>query len=244
MRKIFSIISLLLLSACVFRPDPEGFVEKEIQTEYFSFAVWEKESIQSGKPLRLYIEGDGDPNPRYQIAKYYASTDEAPNVIYIARPCQWIEEKICKNPSIYGENRFSTEVIGQIQILVQHLIKKYKAPTVELVGYDGGAVIAFALATKLPVSRIITIAGIIDPVTYANYHGLKPFAEYEMFKTMEHLSTLESIPQVHYVGSKDEITPRRLVERFVAKMNNPTAAVVKVVPGVDHTNWEGVQLDY
>ena len=242
MRKIL-IGLVLLLTGCVLRPAPEGFEERQIQTEHFSLAVWVKDTIQQGQPFRLYIEGDGEPNPRYQVAKHFASIDETPNVIYTARPCQWNEDKICKNkPNIYGRDRFHPAVILEMQELVEYLIRKYHAPSIELIGYDGGAVIALALATKLPVSRVITIAGITDTAAYAEYNGIALPAD--AINPADSLPALSMIPQIHYVGADDDITPRRLVERFVSKMYNSKSAMVKVVSNTNHTDWEGVRLDY
>ena len=234
---------IFFLVSCALKPSPDGFEERQIQTEHFSLAVWSKNTIQRGQPFRLYIEGDGNPNPRYQVAKYFASIDETPNVIYTARPCQWSEDKICTvKPNIYKEDKFNPDVIQEMQELTEYLIRKYDAPSIELIGYDGGAVIALDLATKLPVSRVITIAGITDTSAYASYHGISIPAD--TTNPLDNLPALSMVPQIHYVGSDDDITPRRLVERFVSKMYNPKSAVVKVVPDTGHTNWEGIRLDY
>ena len=242
MRKIL-IGLVFLLTGCVLKPAPEGFEERQIQTEHFSLAVWVKDTIQQGQPFRLYIEGDGDPNPKYQIAKYFASIDDTPNVIYTARPCQWSKDKICKTrPNIYGIDRFHPDLIQEMQELTEYLIKKYHAPSIELIGYDSGAVIALELAAKLPVSRVITIAGITDTSAYALYNGIR--LPDDAVNPSEHLSVLSTIPQIHYVGADDDITPRRLVERFVSKMYNSKSAMVKVVSDTDHTDWEGTRLDY
>ena len=240
----YSILSVLLfLTGCIaIKPSPVGFVEKEIQTEHFSIAVWEKETIEPGKTLRIYIEGDGNPNPRHQIAKHFAEQDMTSNVVYVARPCQWSEDSICKKtPSIYQKDRFHQEVIEEMNDLLKYLTRKHKAQKVELIGYDGGAVIALNAAPTLPTSRIITIAGIVDTDAYASHNEVDLSSAENPAKT---LSNLENISQIHYVGANDTNTPRRMVERFVAKMHNPKAAVVKVVPYTDHTDWKDVKLDY
>lgn len=234
---------VFLLTGCVVKPNPEGFEERQIQTEHFSLAVWVKDTIQPDQPFRLYIEGDGNPNPRYQVAKYFASIDDTPNVIYASRPCQWSEDRICTSkPNIYAKDRFDSDIMQEMQELTEYLIRKYRAPSIELIGYDGGAVVALELASKLPVSRVITIAGITDTRAYANYNDI--LIPFNATNPADNLATLSTIPQIHYVGSDDKITPRRLVERFVSKMHNPKSAVVKVVPDVGHTDWEGIRLDY
>ena len=240
----YSILLALLLSGCAWmRPSPSGFVAKKIETEYLTFSVWEKEGIEPGKPLRIYLEGDGNPNPSDKIALYYAEQDPSTNVIYVARPCQWSKDKICQTkPEIYKEQRFHSEIIQEIEEVISYLKSKYKAPKIELVGYDGGATVALNLASQIEVARVITIAGILDTNAYTRQNGIPEMPDAQ--NPADKLSILAEIPQIHYVGGEDEITPRRGAERFVAKMKRPKSAVVKSVPGIGHSNWKGVKLDY
>ena len=88
---------------------------------------------------------------------------------------------------------------------------------------------------------MITIAGILDTASYTYQNNLPEMKDAE--NPANNLAALSQITQIHYVGSQDQITPIKVAERFVRKMDNPKSAVVKVVPDVDHTNWEGVTLD-
>ena len=239
------LLMIFFLSGCSWiTPNPTGFTDKQIETEYLTFSVWEKNTIEDGKPLRIYLEGDGTPNPADKIALYYAEQDPSNNVIYVGRPCQWTNDKICKSkPEIYKEQRFHPEIIREIEEVILYLKNKHKAPTVELIGYDGGAAVALNLATQMnDVKRVITIAGILDIDAYTRQNDLPEMSDAQ--NPADKLTILAEIPQIHYVGGRDEITPRRGAERFVAKMKNPRSAVVKSVPGVGHNNWKGVKLDY
>ena len=239
------LVAVFLLSSCAIAPKSDKFDEKLMETEYFSIAVWEKNSIQKGQPLRIYFEGDGNPNPYHKVAFDLAEADTTSNVIYVARPCQWSDDKICKNkPEIYKASRFHPEIMREMQQLTEYLIRKHAAPAVELIGYDGGAVIALNMATKFPTIRVITVAGITDVNAYNEYHDLPKIEEDDMDNPADSLNLLAKIPQVHYVGKEDQETPRRLAERFVARMQRPTSAIVKVVPDIGHTDWRGVKLDY
>jgi len=242
-----TVLSALMLSGCVtVPPSSELFEETQIETSSnFPIAIWEKKGIQKGKNLRLYFEGDGNPNPRHAIAFDFAQRDTSPNVIYISRPCQWIKHKVCdQNPEIYRSARFHPEIMLEMKELIQYLMRKYQAPMVELIGYDGGAVLALNMATKVPTSRIITIAGITDIDAYNELHNLPEANPEDQENPTENLFLLAGIPQIHYTGQDDNVTPRNLVERFVRRMKNPKSAIVKSVPDTDHINWEGVQLDY
>ncbi|MBR6231882.1 MAG: hypothetical protein IKQ99_02145 [Alphaproteobacteria bacterium] len=240
----YSFLLALLLSGCAWMsPDPSGFTDRQVKTEYLTFAVWEKNGIEEGKPLRIYLEGDGNPNPSDKIALYFAEQDSSSNVIYMGRPCQWTNDKICKTkPEIYKEQRFHPEIIRETEEVILHLKNKYKAPSIELVGYDGGATVALNLASQMNISRVITIAGILDTNAYARQNDVKEIPDAQ--NPADKLSILTEVPQVHYVGGRDEITPRYTAERFVSKMRNPRSATVKSVPGIGHTDWKGVQLDY
>ena len=245
MKKIAILSMAWMLTACVMPPHSEKFEEKQIETTHFSIAVWEKSTIQKGQPLRIYFEGDGDPNPLNKVAFELAEADKTPNVIYVARPCQWVDDKICKRkPEIYKEARFHPEIMQEMQELTSYLIRKHQASEVELIGYDGGATIALNMATKMPIKRVITVAGIVDVDAYNAYHDLPDIAPEEAENPVNQLGALAQIPQIHYVGKADDITPPRLAERFVGRMQNPKSAVVKAVSGVGHTNWGSVKLDY
>ena len=239
-----SLLLALLLSGCTWmNPYPSGFINKQIKTEYLTFSVWEKEGIEVGKPLRIYLEGDGNPDPSAKIALYYAERDTTNNVIYMGRPCQWTKDKLCKSkPEIYKEQRFHPEIIREIEEVVLHLKNKYKAPKIELIGYDGGATIALNLASQMNVSKVITIAGILDTNAYTRQNDVPEMPDAQ--NPVDKLAILADVPQIHYVGSNDEITPRYTTERFVSKMYNSKSAMVKVVSNTNHTDWEGVRLDY
>ena len=121
----------ILMSGCAGIPDtPDGFNQKTIETEHLSFYTLEKNNMQKGKPIRFYIEGDGNPNPSVPVALRLAERDEHQNVIYLTRPCQYIENELCENESIYTNARFHREIVQEMQELSLYFVKKYQAPTV------------------------------------------------------------------------------------------------------------------
>ena len=234
----FFVVSFMLLSACTMRPNPDGWTEKTIETKYLSFAVWEKD-IQPNAPLRIYIEGDGNPTPRNPIAMELAERDSHPNIIYVSKPCQYTFCQECKNPALWQEERFNEEIVNEMKSLINYLAKKYSATELELIGYDGGGTMAMLIASKTPVTRVITVGGILDTKTYAaeqnlTLNGLNPF---------DFRQRLTAVPQVHYVGANDKKVPRAQAERFVGRMRNPVSAVVKIVPKATHTDWDYLTIE-
>ena len=236
--KYFTLLLFFFLTACSTRPHGPDWTEKTIKTKYLSFQVWEK-NVQEGGDLRLYIEGDGSPTPERPIAFELAKRDSHPNVIYISRPCQYVNCAECLNPALWHEERFNEEIVNEMKSLVVHLSHKYKSPALDLIGYDGGGTMAMLLATRIPVRQVITVGGILDTKDYADsqdiiLNGLNP-ANFR--------SSLSSVPQVHYVGSADKITPSYMAENFVNRLNNPLSAVIKSVPGATHTDWRGLIVE-
>lgn len=232
---------MLCLAGCSGVPaTPDGFRYREVATEYLSVAVWER-AIVPEQPIRFYIEGDGNPTPKKAVALEIASRDKYHNVVYVSRPCQYISSAICKNKNLWREDRFNPDIVAQMDEIIRYIAGKYKAPSVELVGYDGGATMALLLANQLPVTRIVTIAGILDTDAYATFHQLPPI---DGLNPVENRSALAKIPQIHYVGANDKQTTSHMAERFVHKLPNPVSATVKLVPGVGHADWENVPLDY
>lgn len=240
MKKI-SIVTMgvLLLSGCAGIPDtPNGFNQTTVETEHFSFYTLQKQNMKKGHPIRFYIEGDGNPNPRTPVALKMAMQDEHQNVVYLTRPCQYLENELCKNKAIYKEARFHREIIQEMAELSVHFIQKYKAPSVEFIGYDGGGTMALLLGTQIPITtQVITVAGLLNTSAQQHLHE-------DTVHPTDQKDILARIPQVHYVGGKDDVAPRRSAERFVARLTNPKSAKVKVFPDMSHSGWENVSFRF
>ncbi|MBR5129903.1 MAG: hypothetical protein IKV03_01595 [Alphaproteobacteria bacterium] len=238
-KKILLFTSVLFLNGCASLPTtPIGFNAKTIETEHLSFYTLEKENIQKGKPIRFYIEGDGNPNPTIPVALKLAQKDEHENIIYLTRACQYIENDLCNNKDLYTTARFHQEIVNEMQELSLYFIKKYQAPHIEFVGYDGGAAFAIVLGSRIPItSQVITIAGTLNTSNQKNLHE-------ETVNPFDHKDLIAHIPQVHYVGGQDTISPRRTAERFVGRLKNPRSAKVKVLPTLSHKGWENVSFTF
>lgn len=240
MKKGFLLLTCaIFMGGCTSLPDtPTGFNAKTIETTHLSFYTMEKSDMQKGKTIRFYIEGDGNPNPKTPVALKLAKQDEHQNIIYLTRPCQYIENDLCQNKDIYTTARFHREIVQEMQELSLYFIKKYKAPNVEFIGYDGGATLAMLLGSRIPITtQITTIAGILNTDAQKDLHEetINPFKQKDF---------TAHIPQVHYVGGKDDIAPRRTAERFVGRLQNPRSAKVKVLPNMSHKGWENISFNF
>lgn len=221
---IKALITLLFLTGCTTIKVPADFVYKEVETRDFTLASWQKVTNPAA-PYKIYIEGDGyafnargkatqDPTPRGTLVRELAFGDSNPNVIYLARPCQYIKSAVCSKRH-WTTARFAPEVINAEYETVKNIAGHNP---VILVGFSGGAQIAGLVATAKPglnVKKIITIAGNLDHLAWTQYHNLPPLNE--SMNLESYRKQFAKIPQIHYVGSNDEVMPPILAREFVGK---------------------------
>ena len=100
-----------------------NFKSQDIQTDTFKLRTYQKFNINNST-LKIYIEGDGfawvdrytistNPTPINPIALKLAVQDKSQNIVYIARPCQYIKSKQCTN-LYWSDKRFSKEVVHSV----------------------------------------------------------------------------------------------------------------------------------
>lgn len=241
MLKLFAI--LFLLSGCSNIAVPPVYVYKEIPTRDFTLASWQKITDPFGT-YKIYIEGDGyafnahghatqDPTPKGILMRELAFGDDSPNVVYLARPCQYVKSQICSKRH-WTTACFAPEVINAEYAAVKQIVGDNP---VILIGFSGGAQVAGLIASAKPglnVKKIITIAGNLDHLAWTQYHNL-PLLN-EAMNLESYRKQFAKIPQIHYVGSDDKVMPPVLVREFVGKDTR-----VFEVRGVTHNSgWEEI----
>lgn len=241
MLKLFAI--LFLLSGCSSIAVPPAYVYKEIPTRDFTLASWQKITEPSGT-YKIYIEGDGyafnahgratqDPTPKGTLVRELAFGDDSPNVVYLARPCQYIKSPICSKRH-WTTARFAPEVINAEYAAVKQVAGDNP---VILIGFSGGAQVAGLIASAKPglnVKKIITIAGNLDHLAWTQYHNLPPLNE--SMNLESYRKQFAQIPQIHYVGSDDKVMPPVLVRDFVGK----NTRVFEVRGATHNSGWEEI----
>ena len=131
----------LLSSGCVSKLSPKvrqqtadtvaqagNLVQQKIATDDFLLTTYQRfDATSDNKQMVVYIEGDGmawisrdqlssNPTPVQPIALKLASIDTNANVLYVARPCQYLwPQKMNRCSSRYwSDKRGSEEVISSI----------------------------------------------------------------------------------------------------------------------------------
>ena len=251
--------SSLFLSGCLTVPtaaqrlatadsigEPAGFKRVWLLTSPFQLTVYKK--IQKpGQPLHVYIEGDGyawvtrnrisgDPTPRRPTALELAALDPSPNVLYIARPCQYtpLDQSYACDEAYWTGLRFSEEVIQSMDAAVQWFVDDAKIPEIHLIGYSGGAAVAALIAARRDdVASLRTVAGNLDPKGLCEYHHVS-VPDAGTLNPMDVAEDLSEIPQTHFVGMNDRIVPESIAQGFVGKMSSASCARIQEVEGADH----------
>ena len=226
-----------------------GLRRSRVRTTPFLLTTFSK--IQNpGQPLHIYIEGDGyawvtrnrvsgDPTPRRPVALELAAEDPAPNVVYLARPCQYTSSEmnsVCEDEAYWTDKRFSEEVVNSMDQAIDKFVKDAQSPGIHLTGYSGGgAVAALVAARRQDVKSLRTVAGNLDPNGLNEYHEVSPLDENSL-DPMEFAEKLSALPQVHFTGSEDPVVPALIAENFAEKSGNSPCVHVRRVEGADHVN--------
>ena len=98
------------------------------------------------------------------------------------------------------------------------------------------------VSKRVNVSKVITVAGILDTEQYALLTDEK-FHENNANPAKEAF-LVSQIPQVHMVGKLDKVVPATLVQVFKKKLLNPVSYEVHVYPSADHYNWAQFKMNY
>ncbi len=246
----------MVLSACATRPDvgsdlhraiAVGLSRVERPAHGFVLTTFERLTDRR-KPVRIYIEGDGrawitsvqpsaDPTPRHPLALLLAIEDRTPNVVYLARPCQYSRSRSrnCE-PAYWTDRRFSREVVEAMNQVIDQILTDAGGSRIELVGYSGGAALAVLLAAKRKdVDSLRTVAGNLDTEWVNRYHRVSPMPE--SLNPIDVAERLQGLPQVHYIGDSDAVVRQDVAGRFLARQQQGCATVIAVRDATHETGW-------
>ena len=245
----------LLSSGCVSKLSPKvrqhtadtvaqvgNLVQKKIATDDFLLTTYQRfDTTADNKQMVVYIEGDGmawisrdqlssNPTPVQPIALKLASIDTNANVLYVARPCQYLwPQKMNRCSSRYwSDKRGSEEVISSINQAISIVKQKQNISSIRLIGYSGGGGIAALIADRrADVNEFVSVSGNLNYKLFTQTHDLSPMNG--SIDPITVANQIGSIPQIHYVGADDKIIPKQIALSFSDK--------VKVISDVSHDNW-------
>lgn len=236
--KILSItICLMTISACQVVTHHNGpetignlheYQKKLVKGGDFWITTYQKVTDKT-KPFVFYIESDGaafagryvvstNPTPRQQMMIKLVAMDKRPNVVYVARPCQYTPMDLnpkCTNP-YWTSKRLSDDSVDAVNQVIMSINNKKEF---SLIGYSGGGGMAVLIAARNPlVKDIITIAANLDHKAFTSYHNVTPMVG--SLNPIDYAQKINKIPQMHFSGGKDRIIPPFIADKFVQESNS------------------------
>jgi len=224
-----------------------GLHQAVLSTPFFNLETFVRNPAPA-ESVTIYIEGDGaawvsrtlpsaDPTPRNPLALKLAVLDRSANVVYLARPCQYVRSPACSVDDWTGR-RFSEEAVRAVSAAIDQVV--HPGQRLHLVGYSGGGAIATLLAARRgDVASLRTVAGNLDHEAVNRYHGVSPMPA--SLNPVDVAGRLAGLPQRHFVGTADDVVPPSIARSFVRRVADDRCARVVPVEGAGHAEgWERV----
>jgi Serine hydrolase (FSH1). len=213
---------VLFFTACATFKAPQEFSYTPVKQNTYTLATWQKITDEK-EPIYIFMEGDGnafnyrglptkDPTPKSTFLRNLAFKNTNKNIVYLARPCQYIKAQNCKEEDWTG-GRFSPKIVSDTARTIKQIAQDKE---IILIGYSGGALLSGLIIKNYPELKIkkwITVAGVLNHKEWTEFFGDKPLT-----KSLN-LKTLPNVPQVHYAGAKDKIVPLELSKKWTKEKN-------------------------
>jgi len=208
-----------------------SFKKEIIKTKNFYLQTYAKISSPEREELDIYIEGDGfawrnrykasnNPTPKNPLALKMAIAGSSDNILYIARPCQYVDFKLdasCQEKFWTG-SRFSQSVIDSTNEVVTEFVKKHKFKKVNLFGFSGAAAVAVLVASeRKDVVSIKTVAGNLNHKELMKLHKVNALDD--SLDAIDVVEKVKDIAQYHFIGGQDKIVPAEIIISFVKRVN-------------------------
>ncbi len=175
--------------------------------------------------MTVYIEGDGnawhrrsqvssDPTPNDPVSLRLAIRDPDADVLYLARPCQYLGKGSVENcdPSLWTVARYSQDVVTAMDRAIT-AAKASPEDRLTLVGYSGGGVVATLVAAgRSDVDELITVAAPLDTVAWTNHHRVSALEG--SLNPLDNLPASKRTRAFHFHGGRDRTVPPAVVDRY------------------------------
>ena len=212
--RVFFIFIFFVSCSTVKTKPPAQFSCVQIKTENYVLLSMQKITDEK-MPVRIYVEGDGnaytskgyatdDPTPKSYFLRNVAFNDPNPNVVYLARPCQFIKDKNYDKTD-WTTGRFSQKIVDNVAQAIKQIADGNETV---LIGYSGGALLTGLIINRygqqLNTVKWITIAGLLNHTKWTRYFN------YVSLKDSLDLNEIPDIKQTHYIAEKDSVVPYKL----------------------------------
>ncbi|HBM88682.1 MAG: dienelactone hydrolase family protein [Parvibaculaceae bacterium] len=226
---------------------PATYEERTLATQSFDLRSYAPRDKTPRQELRVFIEGDGfawerrdrpssDPTPITQTVLSLVAASKQLNLIYLARPCQFVgaRSRNCQE-SLWTNERYSEAVVSSLNQAIDHLKTEYKANRLVLIGYSGGGTLAALLAARRSdVSGFVTLAAPLDIAAFSEFHNVSPMTG--SLNPIDQAHILSGVPQTHFAGDNDQVVPLQLVLAYQHALAHDQCTMI-IKASADH--WSG-----
>ena len=193
--------------------------------------------------MSIYIEGDGfawltssllssNPTPLNPLALKLMTKDSSTCKVYLARPCQYVQNSTCKK-AYWSSGRFSNEIVQNYVKILDKLKNEYGVKDFRLYGYSGGGAIATLLSAKRDdISRLVSIAGNLDTKFWTTKHYLTLL--YNSLNPADFSEKLSRVKQIHLIGAKDKIIDKSIYDSYLKNFKNRENISYKIFEEFNH----------
>lgn len=228
------------------RAAQQEFRKIYLSTPPFVLTAYHK-FLAPSNTLVVYIEGDGyawasrtmpsdDPTPKRPLAFFLASEDPSTNVLYIARPGQFLKPGEKQIDQVYWTSRrYSEEVISAVNTAIDQVKRSSGAKQVSLIGYSGGATVAvLVVARRDDVVALRTVAGNLATDVFSRVHHISPLSG--SIDPVSVASKIQGIPQRHFIGRRDRVIVSEIPKVFLAAEGDTDYKGLTEIEEADHLN--------
>ena len=201
---------------------------------------------QPAAPLHVYLSGDGspwvnrtriaaDPTPRNPVALKLMALDPSPS-LYLGRPCyHGLADSIGCDASAWTSGRYSERVADSMAAALEGFVRDAGHKDVVLIGYSGGGVLAWLLASRIPQTRLlVTVAANLDIDAWTRLHDYTPL--HDSLNPAALAPLPPRIRQLHLVGTRDTNVPPSLVRSALEAAGEH--AIIAAKPTDHRCCWE------
>jgi hypothetical protein len=248
------VLSSLLLGSCAFKTVPQTANGQTIESLGFNaisvhpvfkayLRLRPSNDAVMARTLSIYIEGDGaswlfktipprNPTPDKSLVVAMAASDPNPYVLYLARPCQFIDLRIVKecDESLWTDGRFSAQVITLFNQAIDEILRSMPPLRLHLVGHSGGGTLATLIAAqRSDVNCLVTLASPLDISAWTQALAIAPLLKSQ--NPAKPNANLKQIRQTHFFGERDTIVTTESIGHY---RNFPPQTAFITISGFDH----------
>lgn len=227
---------------------PAYMFERQVPAGNFMLTSYEKVHNRGGE-VNIYIGDDGSPSdtpgignifhsqtPSNPVALHLASRDNARNIIYIARPCQYAGTQVGSDTcdeKYSKEERYSREVVDAYKAALDNLKNRYGFNAFHLIGTGGGAAIAAIIAAERDdIHSLRTVAGVLNTNLVTPRNAEQPLIG--SVNPVNFKRALVNMPQFHVIGGQDAEIHPQVLHSYLSALGYTNCASYQMVQEATH----------